>query len=41
MIKAINHRGPDTNGFWRGINGVTLCSTRLVVQDLSPMDHSQ
>ena len=36
MIKAINHRGPDTNGFWRGINGVTLCSTRLAVQDLSP-----
>ena len=35
MIKAINHRGPDANGFWRSFNGVTLCSTRLAVQDLS------
>lgn len=37
MVRAIEHRGPDSNGLWRDdAGGVALGSTRLAVRDLSP-----
>lgn len=40
MIKGINHRGPDRNGYWIDDRSkLVLANTRLAIQDLSENGH--
>ena len=35
MLEALDHRGPDGNGYWSDYNNILFCHTRLAIQDLS------
>ena len=38
-LKALQSRGPDDQGEWVDLSGLTLLHTRLAIQDLSPLGH--
>ncbi len=39
FIKALNHRGPDGNGFWQDDDNLLLTHNRLAILDLSEHGH--